>query len=336
MSQIISKTALRSLVDSLLRQGKRVIAPAQIRPNLVSYQPVRGSESVLLEGFVRPLNSIKEVVFPRHEELFQYRVRGRQIDLQPTPMPAIEQVVLAARPCDAAALPILDHVFNWDFRDAAYNRRRELTTVVTLACTEHDAHCFCTSVGSAPDDTRGSDALLLDMGDDHLEVRCLSDKGQSLFAGQTSASKLTGSAGPGPEPRADLSRVGSLLEQAFERSEWPAWTNRCMGCGACAFGCPTCHCFDMVDEGGPSSGSRVRNWDSCQFGHFTAHASGHNPRNVQPQRQRQRIYHKFHVYPKKFGELLCTGCGNCTRNCPVSLGVLPVLEALQSASVRVV
>lgn len=333
MSQVISKPALRRLVELWLHEGKRVIAPVQIRPNLVSYQPVRSSEQVQLEGFVRPLNSIKEVVFPRHEKLFQYRVRGKQIDLLPTPLPAVEQVVLAARPCDAAALPILDHVFNWDFRDAAYNRRRELTTVVTLACTEHDAHCFCTSVGSRPDDPRGSDALLLDLSDETLEVRCVTDKGQSLFAGQTEVSTRTGRAGPGPERRADLERVGPLLERAFERSEWPAWTNRCLGCGACAFGCPTCHCFDMVDEGGPSCGARVRNWDTCQSGQFTLHASGHNPRNVQSQRQRQRIYHKFHVYPKKFGELLCTGCGNCTRNCPVSLGVLPVLEAVQTEGV---
>lgn len=334
MSQVISKPAIRRLVERWLRQGKRVIAPVQVRPNLVSYQPVRSSDQFLLEGFVRPLNSIKQVVFPRHEQLFQYRVRGKQIDLLPAPLPDIERIVLAARPCDAVALPILDHVFNWEFRDAAYNRRRELTTVVTLACMEHDAHCFCTSVGSGPDDTRGTDALLFDLGDQTLEVRCVTDKGQSLFAGQTEASTRTAAAGPGPERRADLGRISEQLEQAFERSEWAAWTNRCLGCGACAYGCPACHCFDMVDEGGPTCGARVRNWDACQLGQFTLHASGHNPRSVQSQRQRQRIYHKFHVYPKKFGELLCTGCGNCTRNCPVSLGVLPVLEAMQAEEAK--
>ena len=41
---------------------------------------------------------------------------------------------------------------------------------------------------------------------------------------------------------------------------------------------------------------------------------------MQAQRQRQRIYHKFHIYPEKFGAVLCTGCGNCTRNCPVGPG----------------
>ncbi|MGL6195361.1 MAG: 4Fe-4S dicluster domain-containing protein, partial [Thermoguttaceae bacterium] len=61
---------------------------------------------------------------------------------------------------------------------------------------------------------------------------------------------------------------------------------------------------------------------------FTHHASGHNPRSVQSQRQRNRIQHKFNIYPNKFGVVLCTGCGNCTRACSASLGVKPVLEIL--------
>ncbi len=73
--------------------------------------------------------------------------------------------MIGAHPCDAAALPILDKVFNWDFRDEAYNRRRDATTVITLACAEHDEECFCTSVGLGPEAERGSDAMLFDLGD---------------------------------------------------------------------------------------------------------------------------------------------------------------------------
>ena len=86
--------------------------------------------------------------------------------------------------------------------------------------------------------------------------------------------------------------------------------------------------FDIVDEPHGADGCRVRNWDSCQFAGFTAHASGHNPRADQAARQSQRYLHKFVTYPEKFGDYLCTGCGNCHRNCPVNLGVLRVLQAV--------
>ena len=135
-----------------------------------------------------------------------------------------------------------------------------------------------------------------------------------------------------PPIQFDLAAVGEFLAAGYENPEWQTMPQRCLGCGACAYTCPTCHCFDIVDEGNSRGGVRARNWDACQFAMFTMHASGHNPRVNQGQRQRQRIYHKFQIYPDKFGEMLCTGCGNCTRNCPVDLGVLNVLKSIATAS----
>jgi ferredoxin len=329
MSEMISQPALRQLVAAWLGQGRRVFGPVRVEPQLLLYAPLRAAEQLVLADMVRPANSIKEVVFPRHEKLYGFRFQGKQIELVDAEVPTVPQVVIAARPCDVAALPILDHVFNWDYKDEHFNRRRELTTVVAMACKEHDRHCFCTSVGCGPDDPRGADAMLYDLGDGTLEVRLLTDKGRALFAGQTQPSEKVGHAGSGPAPRLDMEAIGAFLQDGFEDPHWAAWSARCMGCGACAFTCPTCHCFDMVDEGTASGGAKVRNWDACQYTTFTMHASGHNPRAAQPQRQRQRIYHKFRVYPEKFGAILCTGCGNCTRNCPVRLGVFPVLANIE-------
>jgi ferredoxin len=198
-----------------------------------------------------------------------------------------------------------------------------------------------------------------------LDVCCLTEKGRRLFANLPSPSKTAaggdgtqlpspagrgagGEDGPSsaalqvpdqpetslsesetdPPKRFDLERVQAFLAHGFDDAHWPDLARRCLGCGACAYTCPTCHCFDIVDEGAGREGVRARNWDACQFVQFTLHASNHNPRSRQEQRQRQRIYHKFRIYPEKFGPLLCTGCGNCTRNCPVSLGVAPVLAEI--------
>ena len=102
--------------------------------------------------------------------------------------------------------------------------------------------------------------------------------GAVLGEGQGAA---IGAADPAParlRPRAS----GRLRQGTIRRSPfWREHALACLGCGACAYTCPVCHCFDIVDEGNAREGVRARNWDACQFPLFTLHASGHNPRGEQ-------------------------------------------------------
>jgi ferredoxin len=164
--------------------------------------------------------------------------------------------------------------------------------------------------------------------DGAFELRTVTAKGRALL-GEGRAEPFT--APVSVEPKFDPAAVGAFARDRFADSFWERHALACVGCGACAYTCPVCHCFDIVDEGRGGTGERARNWDACQFPLFTLHASTHNPRRTQGERQRQRIYHKFHIYPEKFGELLCTGCGNCARNCPVGLGVLPLITEILHA-----
>ena len=178
---------LRTLVGQWLAAGKTVVGPVEVKPGTVLFTPLNSPGDLLLNGWVRPANSIKEAVFPRHEVLYGYRVEKNRIELIDQPEPVAEQIVVGAHPCDAAALPILDQVFNWDYREDAYNRRRENTTVISMACTSGDEQCFCTSVGLGPAAGRGSDAMLVERGDGAFDVHVLTEKGQKLLGGTLEA-----------------------------------------------------------------------------------------------------------------------------------------------------
>ena len=326
----LSQDALRQLAAQWLADGKTVIGPVRIQPGKIWFSPLQSAGDLFLEGWVRPANSIKEAVFPRHEPLYGYRIEKNSVELTDLPAGVPEQIVIGAHPCDAVAFPILDKIFNWDYTDEFYNRRRAATTVVTFACTTHDAQCFCTTVGLAPDSPRGSDILLSDRNDGTFAVHALTEKGHALIPDTEQYAAAAQPPAEQPAVKFDPAAVAAFARAHFDDPFWAAQSLACIGCGACAYTCPVCHCFDIVHEGNALQGACVRNWDACQFPLFTQHASGHNPRRNQGDRQRQRIYHKFVIYPEKFGEALCTGCGNCARNCPEGLGVLPLVTRIHA------
>lgn len=333
MNNPIRHTELAGLVDRWIDEGKSVVGPTWVKPGLCQYAPLRTADALVLTGYVRPANSIKEAVFPRHETVCTYCYEGREVRLGDADTVVRETIVVGARPCDAAALPLLDRVFNWDCADELYNRRRAALTVVAVGCTERDNDCFCTSMGLGPASNGGSDAILVPAADGTYIVEPVTDKGRALFPGVGKTDAAPATVAP-PEDVVNTQWLRKFLTEEFDSPLWEELSARCHGCGACAYTCPTCHCFDIVDEGNADGGRRVRNWDACQFPAFTIHASGHNPRSTRAQRQRQRYLHKFRMFPEKFGVFLCTGCGNCTRNCPADLGILGGVRSLVAGMLR--
>ena len=332
MSKTISEQNLRTLVDTLVGQQRRVVGPKAEGP-VVLYAPLeKGQELVLTE---QPRRSAKESFFPLCETILSYQKdeQGTTVaDIDPARFP--ETVLIGARPCDAAGAPVLDAVFSWDYDDPFFLERRNKTTVIGLACTRADEACFCTAVGLSPGDPRGSDLFLTPLTGGGFACAAHSEKGEALLAAHAGlfAEQADPRLLPLAEPAVgalDLDGIRTWLDGHFEDPLWEEIAARCAGCGSCAFLCPVCHCFDIVDEGSAECGVRRKSWDACGFGKFTNHASGHNPRDVQPQRYRNRVMHKFKYYQDKFGQTLCTGCGRCIRSCPVGIDLVEVLETIE-------
>lgn len=331
MAKIITEQNLRLLIDSLLKDGTRVIGP-KAAGEMTLYEPL-ASGAELVMGTL-PRRSAKETFFPVCEDILSYEKKEGKMtvtDVDLSRLPAT--ILVGALPCDAAAPGILDAVFSWDYNDEFYLERRKKTTIIGLACTRGDDACFCTAVGYSPHETRGSDLFLTPLENGSYSIQVLTEKGEHLLAPHA------GLLGETPEPQAlplaapdmeklDLEKIRGWLDKNFESDFWKEVAERCVGCGACAFICPACHCFDINDEGSEGKGTRRKHWDACGFGKFTNHASGHNPRDVQPQRYRNRVMHKFKYYNDKFGQTLCTGCGRCVRACPVGIDIAAIVEII--------
>ncbi|HEX7500863.1 MAG TPA: 4Fe-4S dicluster domain-containing protein [Polyangia bacterium] len=319
----ISESAVGALLAAITAAGRRVLGP-KLAAGRTEIGDIKTFADIVKKG--QSIVSAKGVVFPKVERLLKYRFEGKNITLDDIEPPAQPTVLVGLRPCEARAFHALDVVFNWDSKDKFFNARMANTTVVGLSCTQADESCFCTSLGSHPDDTQGSDILLSPLKAGGFVAEVLTDKGKALIAlAKDAFQPLSGQADVVPPatvaPVFDAKALQQKLAAKFDSPLWAEQSLRCLGCGACAFVCPTCACFDIQDEADTKQGQRLRAWDSCGMRTFTLHASGHNPRDKQSQRWRQRVYHKFAYYPERLGTLGCVGCGKCSRACPVDMNL---------------
>lgn len=327
---------LKSAVERLQGAGVEVIAPVETEPGVVELTAVKSSEAVVQDyGNVRlPL---KRFFFPMTEVVLEYRTQpDGDVDVESEPLVSeTEVVILGARPCGAAALGPLDKVFHWDYDDVRYTARRERTTVISFACTKPDPKCFCTSVGGSPHNTAQSD-VLVHLGDEgQALLQVCTDKGESFVKRLGDLVKPAPAdtelpAPPEVKARFNPEETKAWLDENFESDYWTDISLKCLGCGTCSFLCPTCHCFDIVDEANWEAGQRRRNWDCCSHPMFTKHASGHNPRPDQASRCRQRVMHKFKYFPERFGQIACVGCGRCVRACAVGQNLVGILTDIES------
>ena len=326
---------LKSAVESLGTAGIDVLAPTQSESGKVDMARVTSSEQVM-GNYVNTSFPLKRLFLPMSEVLLKYeKGENGDVDLGPESAEAKEVVILGCRPCDAAALKMLDKVFQWDYSDVAYQQKRDRTTVVSLACTEPGPECFCTSVGGSPQGSEQSDVLVFGSLDNAALMQANTAKGEKFIE------RLADAVTPAPggtklpelaklERKFDPQKVKGWLDNNFESDFWVEKSLSCLGCGTCSYLCPTCHCFDIVDEASWNRGQRRRNWDCCSFSLFTLHASGHNPRPDQAGRYRQRLMHKFKYFPERFGVLACVGCGRCLKNCAVGQNLLADLADIES------
>ncbi len=332
----LTEAQLREWLSSLL-DTNAVVAPVE-EDGVLSFRRITSADQAVVEPSGKSRWSPKEFLFPRSEALYRYRFTGGGVELQDPPLPEEWQVLFGVRSCDAAGLARLDDIFLSGRRDRLYAARRENTTVVSAACAAADPECFCTAVGGSPVGEEGCDVQLLPVGEGWL-LRVLTDKGRDLVGdgtdGWTAATDEDSERLPELEQtvseqigRSPVKREWSrVLEEGFDQAVWDRLAQHCLGCGTCAYVCPSCSCFDMNHQANAWCGEQCRSWDACTFALFTRHASGHNPRSTKGERYRQRVLHKFAFKEEDNEPFRCVGCGRCVALCPAGLDIVDTVVA---------
>lgn len=321
---------------------------AKINDSFALYLPVDGADGKAAytrweEGkeWSNALNTVrspKDFFFPQTEDLMEFKMEGKEIEIIDTRSAAEDFVVFGVRACDVKSFDILDRVFLTEPRDSFYASRREHGIIVSLACTRPSETCFCKTFEVDPATPAGDISLW--KTEDTLYWQANTEKGKALLAklpleecGEeaVAAQKAKIDAVMAKLPLAGLSTAGFGGGKTMELFDHPAWeelSQTCLGCGTCTFVCPTCQCYDIKDFNTGKGVVRFRCWDSCMYSEFTRMAHGNN-RLTQTERFRQRFMHKLVYFPENNeGIFGCVGCGRCLAKCPISMNIAKVMKKI--------
>jgi len=328
MMYILEKKRLNQILSDWA-QNYEVYVPQKVE-NYAQFLPYHPSSIINLSDPHKTRYPPKALFLPQSEVMLKYDSRlGRFEDVNSHQSP---RIIFGMRPCDAKALTLLDTVFDTEeYSDPYWKARRESTVIIGLGCVEPPQTCFCTTVDGGPFNHEGLDAILTEF-DEQYFIEVLTEKGEIIFNQLQLATNqqeeqirhLQTEAYKEMEPAFETSGLKAKLDKIFESRYWEEIAESCLGCGICTFLCPTCFCFDIVDE--VQRNERVRNWDTCMFRIYSLEASGHNPRPTRKERTRQRLMHKYSYWLEHINQIGCTGCGRCVRYCPVGLDIRAMLR----------
>ena len=329
----ISKAGMNRFLDRLMAD-RPVMGPRERpdQPGFHQFDWLKSREEFAPDYGPTTLPPKKAFAAPS-ETLFSFTLTD-----PPEPTHLVEEfpfVLLGVHPCDLSGIDALDDAYGQPPAEARWTANRERAAIIGLDC-HPDPYCFCTSMDTLS--ARGPCDLFLTPIEDGYLVEIHTDAGNDLleFADTATADEADRSAAEewrrqkadkiGPSLDAPVNRLADILEKGGLTPVWREIAERCYSCGSCNTTCPTCFCFDMVDDidAEMKGGVRRRTWDSCQLLDFAVVAGGHNFRGERWQRVKHRWQRKFLYLYRRFGRPYCTGCGRCSRACTADINIVDV------------
>lgn len=331
---------------SLLAKKHKVMAPVAKGFNNYSFQPVTTAGEISLK-YIPTITPPKKYFMPQYETFLEYdKTWGEN-------MMAIveteEMVLFGVHTCDIAGIKALNLVFSDRPKDYNYLVRKKDITIFGLECNEYcDEFASCTMMNNHLPNG-GYDLFFTDLGDFFM-VDVNTVKGDEIVekipvfgepAGRhykdlqelrTRKSKIFAN-----ELGIEYHHLPKLLEETKGSSIWEEVGRKCLSCGNCNNVCPTCFCFNILDDINLDlkRGGRLRMWDSCQNETFAKVAGGENFRKERSARQKHRFFKKFRYTVERYARFFCTGCGRCSRTCMAQINLKDTLKKLKEENAPV-
>ena len=337
----VSKDKINSLFEAIAKT-KTLYLPVDNASGKANFE--KWQKGTKLSSALKTVRSAKDFFFPKTEKMVGYKIENGNITVEDPRKELEDFVVFGVRACDAKAFNIFDKVYlEMTPTDSYYKNRRDHAVIVTLACSDPDKNCFCSSYDLDAANPAGDVSAWLAGGDYYFNANtdkgkkfldsvkgALADKADSAVEAEKKAikekiEKL-------PFAHLDLSKFKNIpMMTLFNSDVWAKLSESCLGCGTCTYVCPSCMCFDVRDYDTGKGIEQTRTWDSCMYSDFTQMAAA-NPRLTQKERFRQRFMHKLVYYPMAHEKLfMCVGCGRCLDSCPIHMNIVKVIKAFNEA-----
>jgi sulfhydrogenase subunit beta (sulfur reductase) len=330
----IKRLALENQVYFPLKHGKASYRFTQVEPD----------SDVQFDSYIPTIVPPVKLLIPARDQLLQFKKNAAGKCEVNAPLDTSFRIIAGVRPCDLKGIFLMDLFFKDGVSDAYYLTRRENTAIIAYACEGAcDSKAFCAAVDSLGH-TEGADVLIAPRTGEDFLVEIKTELGRKLTATtawqpyEESAAKKE--AVPSPQSRqfgrtfpARVPEITNIIESKYQSPVWEKHVARCFSCGTCNLVCPTCYCFDVVDDLNldVTSGNRTRTWDACMTCYFAVVTGGHNFRYEPAARQRHRVNRKFVYLPEKFGKgAVCVGCGRCGRQCTSHIDIYDIVSDLIS------
>ena len=368
---VSGQSGIGRLIEALTERGHRVIGPV-VRNQALVYDEIEGVEDLpkgwtdlqepgryrlerrgdeKLFGYVVGPSSWKQYLNPPEEVLWSGTIGPDGFQTDPPPEPP-SYAFFGVRPCELAALAILDNVYTTTDgvpTFGGYASTRAKAFIVAVNCSDPGGNCFCVSMDTGPTAKAGYDISITEVahsGNMRYLLSSGSDDGAEVLAGLgglDEASPDEIEAGDAVLARAaemmgrelDTNDLPDLLKGNVLNPRWASVADRCLACANCTMVCPTCFC-NTVDDNLSLDGThatRTRKWDSC-FTLGFSYMHGQPMREAVSSRYRQWITHKLSSWVDQFGEMGCVGCGRCITWCPVGIDITQEAAAIRRRDLR--